>query len=127
MRSHSVGVKFKDNSQWGLLFKSSEKAQVAFDLVCNSLNSTREAGSFSPQTIIHLNDDYGTQFAVIAGDVTGVLMEDLETVGEAVIERTLIQARTQAKANGRANADPTLKTDAILRGDMHRINGPLRS
>jgi len=56
----------------------------------------------------HLVDDFGGSFSVRLKDLSGSLMTDEVEGSEAGIERGLLQARSQMKAQQRASRDSTL-------------------
>lgn len=91
---YNLTIHFGPNAvAWSFLFKDKDKAISAITAAKNR------------QTII---DDY-EQYAEIAGEIHGILLEDLETGEEARIIRGLTQARGQMRANKRAQNDPEIQ------------------
>ena len=70
-------------------------------------------------------DDYGNEAEIMPHSIYGILIEDLTKVGDAAIERSLYQARAQAKGQNKAQNDPLLKLSAPMM-QMPGMNGPQR-
>lgn len=87
---------------WTLMFKTEEKAGEAYNSYCT--------GKASDTTGILLagSDDFGQIYSLPLDGIHGVMLEDMSLSSEARIERGLDQARSQAKAQERAMADPSL-------------------
>lgn len=68
--------------------------------------------------VVDVADDYGQRASLICQSIHAVLLEDPEKSGDAAIDRSLIQARTQARAETLAQADPVLKMAMARRGPM---------
>ena len=83
---------------WTLMFKTEVAAEQAYNDA--SANATA-LGSFK------LLDDFGQKVRIL-NPVHGMMLEDMSLSSEARIERGLDQARSQAKAQERAMADPAL-------------------
>lgn len=92
---------------WALLYKTEEKANDHF----NFLKSQIIPGEF-----IQLQDDFGQSFCISRANIVAVMFEDLEQSKLGQIERGLHQARTHAKGQQMASADPTLRTAAMTAG-----------
>lgn len=88
---------------WGFLYKTEETASAAYDSLCAATER------------IIICDDFGQQ-AAITLPTHGFMLEDLELTKVAQIERGLHQARTQAKANQMAQADPVIRASNMSRG-----------
>jgi hypothetical protein len=54
------------------------------------------------------SDDFGQIYTLPIDSIHGMMLEDMSLSSEARIERGLDQARSQAKAQERAMADPAL-------------------
>ena len=91
---------------WSLLFKSDKEPTEAFARITVA----------SPEETVIIDDDYGQRFLAERSDIKGVLLEDTQKSQQGAIERALHNARTQAKANIAAQADPALKTAAMAQG-----------
>lgn len=85
------------NLVWVLLFKSKEAADKA----------RSELGAAAG--VIATSDDYGQQLSARADAVNAILFENLDETRAAYIERALHQARTNAKTQQLAQADPALR------------------
>lgn len=57
-------------------------------------------------------DDYGAQYRVRLEDISSILMQHLRQVAEGDAEVALFQARSQARLQEKAEADPVLKAQA---------------
>ncbi len=88
---------------WGFLFKTEETADEAYNRLFNTTSR------------MQLCDDFG-QNAVINLPIHAFMLEDLELSKIAQIERGLHHARTQAKANQMAQADPVIRAGNMSRG-----------
>jgi len=143
----SLGVEFKTGRCWGFLFKSEERARNSRNQLLMAMQPPQAiplSGDQIPlhQTPVHITsmtnsppfnnkiipiaDDFGTEADIKVADVSGIMFEDMTKTSEAAIERGLHQARGQATLNKRAQADPTIRTAAVLSGDAMRMNGPQR-
>lgn len=99
----SLTIALRDNPTiWTLLYKKKEAAQAAWTIVT--------AGQFH-----EVNDDYG-QSVFLPSGVSAALLEDMDESRLAHIDRALHNARTNADANSRANADPALRMAAARTG-----------
>ena len=81
---------------WTLMFKTTESATTAFTAATEDARGVRIA------------DDFGQNLFIVPSQISGLLLEDMALSSEARIERGLDQARSQAKAQERAMADPAL-------------------
>lgn len=116
----SLSVALQDNPVvWTLMFKEKQTAETAFEkLVPNP-------GNIFPNTI---EDDFG-QKIINNGLFAGAILEDLDLSKLAHIERALHVARTNAKAQSMASADPTIKAAMLAHGPavLSSMNGNMRS
>lgn len=97
---------------WKLLFSDEARAKEAFEMLTNS-----------PSSAIQFVDDFGSSFcAATPTAVTAVILEDLDKSQMAQVEMGLHQARTQAKAQTMAMADPKLA--AAIRAQQMGAGGP---
>jgi len=90
---------------WNLLFKTKEKAHEAHKML------------LAPDMpILSFEDDFGQRITLTAGQIHGLLLEDLDMSQLGQIERGLHNARSQAKAQQRAMGDPIIKQSAMMQG-----------
>jgi hypothetical protein len=93
---------------WAMLFHKEELAQAAF--------STIETAQQSKAAYLSITDEFGQRANFTVADIHGFMLEDMEKSKLAHIERGLHQARTQARAQAAAAADPVLKNAAMMQG-----------
>lgn len=74
-------------------------------------------------TLLHVADDFG-QSAALTRPLYACVISDLDQQIAADIERALVGARTQAKAQTAAQNDPALKA-AMLTGRGVQLGGPM--
>lgn len=99
------------------LFKDKEKADVAFKLFSpDGLHQLRINSPNITNVVVHIADDYGQQGCFSATAIHGVILEDMTLGEESRIQRGLSQARGQANANKRAQADPIIQAAARGQG-----------
>ena len=102
---YSLTIHFGPSAMvWQFLFKEKIDGQKAYVAATGS------------DTVFHIEDSFGQQAFFKAEDSHGVLLEDLDLVEEAQIQRSLVNARAQAKLNSRAAQDPTLRAAQAMRG-----------
>jgi hypothetical protein len=101
---YSLTIHFGPNAvAWALLFKEEEKAGVVYNAyVGNMLNGAEAA-------LLIGVDDFGQSFAIPFNDIHGIMLEDLDLVEEARIQRSLANARGEVKARQRASTDPVIR------------------
>lgn len=93
---------------WSLLFQKPELAEGAF----TSIESAKQTKA----EFISLVDEFGQRATFNVPSIHGFMLEDMEKSKLAHIERGLHQARTQARAQQAAAADPILKNAAMMQG-----------
>lgn len=98
------------STPWVLLYKTKEAADVALTAYRADKTTTFESSDFTA------TDDFGSTISVKRASIHGILFEDMDLSKMSSIERGLHNARTQAKAEQMAHADPVLKTAAMQRG-----------
>jgi transcription initiation factor TFIID subunit TAF12 len=91
---------------WMFLFKEKETAQGAWESFQANANAGNGTG---------ITDDFGQQ-ARIQLPIHGTLLEDLDQVKQARIERSLVDAQAQALFNQRASTDPVVRQAMSQRG-----------
>lgn len=62
---------------------------------------------------LQFSDDFGNDGVVDSVQIGCVLVVDLDANAEADVERALVQARTQAKANIAGRNDPVIRAAAM--------------
>lgn len=97
------------------LFKEEKDAKESRDLFRSATHDTDR---------ISIKDDFGTEGDFRRSEVFAVLLESLAGSGDAVIERTLQQAKTNLKAQNKAANDPTLKLHAAGGFPMNHPGAP---
>ena len=103
---HSLTICFGPTGTiWTLLFKEEERAKSVFALLVGA-----DGGALA--TV----DDFGQQVLIRPEEVRGMLLDDMDLSQAAYIERGLHQARSQAKAQQRAMADPAIRSAAMGQG-----------
>jgi hypothetical protein len=91
---------------WSLMYKTKEAAANAWIYL-----SAPGAAS-----TVELKDDFGHCAIVMFSRFAGAIMEDMSLTKIAHIERGLHEARTRAKMQQDAQADPVLRTAAMTQG-----------
>jgi hypothetical protein len=91
---------------WSLMYKTKEAADKAWFY----LNAPGNPSA------VELKDDFGHCAVVAFSRFAGAIMEDMSLTRVAHIERALHEARTRAKMQQDAQADPVLRTAAMTQG-----------
>ena len=91
---------------WALMFKTEKAADEAW----GQLKKSTEI------PVIELTDDFGQKVLVFFSNFSGAVLEDMSLTKLAHIERGLHDARTRAKLQQDAHADPALRTAAMTQG-----------
>jgi hypothetical protein len=101
---YSLTIHFGPNAMcWALLFKEEAKAGEAYNAyVASKVNG-------DTVDILIGTDDFGQSYAIPLADINGILLEDLDLVEEARIQRSLANARTEVKFQQRARVDPVIR------------------
>jgi hypothetical protein len=101
---YSLSIHFGPNNVvWALLFKEKENAGKVYNAFVDAY------AEVSGKTILLGVDDFGQSFAIPSEQINGVLLEDLDLVETARIQRSLADERTKAKFIQAATNDPTIK------------------
>ncbi|SRR5216684_2333027 len=101
---YSLSIHFGSNAiVWALLFKEETKAD---DIYNNYV--TFKLGNTTNQILLG-SDDFGQVFAIPFDEINGMLLEDLDQIEEARIQRSLADERCKAKFMARAKSDPTIR------------------
>jgi phage tail tube protein FII len=106
---YNVMISFAGSSQWQFLFHDKETAR--------SVLRKYEEHNGKGETFT-VKDDFGNEAVILTSVVNGIIVEDMSKCTDAAVERTLLQARGQAKAQSRAQADPALRILGQLNGPM---------
>jgi hypothetical protein len=88
---------------WALLFKTEEKAGEAYNAYVGN-----KVGEIKSDVLIGA-DDFGQTYAIPFAEIHSVLLEDLEQVETARIQRALVDERCKAKFMTAARSDPTIR------------------
>ena len=101
---YSLSIYFGPNAMvWALLFKEEARAGAAYNAyVGNKMDGTKA-------DILIGADDFGQSYAIPFNDIHGVLLEDLDLVEEARIQRSLAEAHVKVKLDQRAKTDPLIR------------------
>jgi hypothetical protein len=95
---YSLTIHFGPNAiQWQFLFKDHEDALAAYDK------------TFAETELVWIADSFGQRGMFRVASISGVLLEDINAMEEARIERSLADARASTKLQGRARTDPTIR------------------
>ena len=98
---YSLTIHFGPNAMaWSFLFKEKEKADSAFNTANCAVVDDKP---------FRIEDDFGQVAVFAAGSATGFMLEDLDLVEEARIQRSLANARTEVKFQQRARVDPVIR------------------
>lgn len=101
---YSLSIHFGPNAMvWALLFKEEEKAAQAYNTYVDFKVNSAAGG------IMIGIDDFGQSYAIPFEEISGILLEDLDLVEEARIQRSIINARGEVKARQRAMTDPIIR------------------
>lgn len=105
---HSLTIVFGPSPMpWILLYRDQEKAES---------HSAFARTAMVNEGNIELTDDFGQRVGLRGKAIHGVMLEDMDQSKLAHIEQGLHRARTQAKAQELAAADPILKVAAMRQG-----------
>lgn len=105
---HSLTIVFGPSPvPWVLLFRDQEKAESAAAFV---------NGAMADGSDVVLIDEFGQRIGLRGKSIHGAMLEDMDQSKLAHIEQGLHRARTQAKAQQMAAADPVLRTAAMAAG-----------
>lgn len=101
---HSISISFgPGNVMWRLLFKTEDMAKAMW----SRLNAAGEI------PVVALADDFGQHCTLTRFSIHGAMFEDMEQSKLAHVETMLHGARTQAKAQSMAAADPALRVSRM--------------
>lgn len=88
---------------WALLFKDEDKAGVVYNAYVGHIMERAEGG------VLIGSDDFGQSFAIEFDSIRGMVLEDMDVVEHAHIQRQLANARMQFKAQEQAKTDPVIR------------------
>lgn len=100
----SLSINFGTSGSWALLFKEEEKAGQAYNAYVEHIVNNAEGGAMIG------TDDYGQSYAIPFVEIRGILLEDLDQVEAARIQRSLADERCKAKFIQAAKTDPVIRT-----------------
>lgn len=93
---YSLTIHFGPNAiMWQFLFKEEKKLKAA-------------ATNFIADSLV-IEDDFGQFATIVAKNIHGVLIEDIDLMEEARILRSLADARASAKLQSRARTDSVIR------------------
>ena len=115
---YSLTIHFGPNAvSWALLFKEEEKAGVAYNAyVANKMNGIES-------DMLIGCDDFGQSYAIQFNDIHGMLLEDLDLVEAARIQRSLAEERCKVKLMAAARSDPVI--GPAMRGAQTPVLTPI--
>ena len=91
---------------WAFLFK--EKNDAAMNAA--TFHDAKDPNKNPMNQRVMVSDDYGQTAEFMLGSVRAVLVEDLDQIEEARIQRSLADERCKAKFMARAKSDPVIRT-----------------
>lgn len=110
---YSLTIHFGPSSvAWAFLFKEKAVAESAFSIADVAI---------CENTFFRITDDFGQISVFTAGSATGALLEDLELIETARIQRSLAEERCKIKLMNAAKSDP------VIRDAMQRQGAPILS
>lgn len=109
----NVTINFGEQAQWVFMFTTQGRAREVQDQFVKNKE---------PGTLLVIGDDYGSEAAIVASSVHGIIIEDMSKTGDAAIERSIVHARNQAKFQSKAQGDTIIKMSQPLTPPMP--NGP---
>lgn len=96
---YSLTIHFGPNAIcWAFLFKDKEKVESIFDLLT----------ALDPAKSMSFEDDFGQRGWFEQTEVRGVLLEDLDLIEAARIQRSLAEERCKVKLMAAAKNDPVI-------------------
>ncbi len=101
---------------WALLFKTEEKAGEIYNAFVAA-----EVGGTSDLLIG--SDDFGQTFAVPSDEIRGIMLENLDLIEAARIQRSLAEERCKVKLMAAAKTDPVI--GPALRGQGSPVLTPM--
>lgn len=104
----NVTISF-DGGQWHFMFKDEERARA---LLAELIASTND--------YIIIGDEFGAEAVIFRNIIRAIIIEDLSKSGEAQIERSMVNARNQAKFQNKAQSDTLVR----MMQPMTQPNGP---
>jgi hypothetical protein len=86
---------------WALLFKTEEKAGELYNAYVE--HNRAEGG------VLIGTDDFGQSYAIPFDEIHAILLEDLDQIEQARIQRALADERVKAKFMVAAKSDPVIR------------------
>jgi hypothetical protein len=94
---YSLTINFgPSGSAWAFLFKDKEKADAAYANMCKEI-------PISP-----IEDDFGQKASFKIATIHGIVLEDLDLIEAARIQRSLAEERVKIKFVAAAKSDPVI-------------------
>jgi hypothetical protein len=88
---------------WALLFKTEEKAGEPYNAYVEHKINRAEGG------VLIGTDDFGQSYAIPFDEIHAILLEDLDQIEQARIQRALADERVKAKFMVAAKSDPVIR------------------
>ncbi len=101
------------NVSASLMYRDFEKAATTWALLAKKTVDTYPLTTNGEMTI---TDEFGREIYLPPNMLYGAIFEDLNQAAEANIEASVHSARTQVKAQKRANSDPELRAAQMGHG-----------
>lgn len=99
---YSVAVVFGPTAtMWVFLFKNKDSAETAANLLGYDGDD--------PAVPVTITDDFGQSAVINPASIHAFMLEDMTESAEGAIARGIHQAKTQARGNQLASADPELR------------------
>ena len=88
---------------WALLFKTEEKAGEPYNAYVEHKINRAEGG------VLIGTDDFGQSYAIPFDEIHAILLEDLDQIEQARIQRARADERVKAKFMVAAKSDPVIR------------------
>lgn len=99
---YSLTIHFGPNAIcWAFLFKEKERAADAFAKAMKAVDGSEAS--------IRIEDDFGQMCIIESEEFHGALLEDLDQIEAARIQRALAEERCKVKLMAAAKADPVIR------------------
>jgi hypothetical protein len=101
---YSLSISFgPTGTVWAYLFKEETNAAKTYNAWVSYKVNGEERGALLG------SDDFGQSYAIPMDEIRGVMIEDLDQIEEARIQRSLADERCKAKFMVRAKTDPVIR------------------
>lgn len=95
---------------WALLFKEKATATAARDNLVMQPSQPPAAFGYGADSCITVTDDFGQEASIRLGQISGLLLEDMDASKFAHVARMLHQARTEILGRQQAHNDPVIRS-----------------